>query len=41
MPDTSFYIHHPDKLEAIDPGKLLGDPHTDFVVLSHMAAHPR
>jgi len=36
MPDTSFYIHHPDKLEAIDPGKLLGDPHTDFVVLVPM-----
>lgn len=36
MPDTSFYIHHPDKLEAVDPGKLLGDPHTDFVVLVPM-----
>jgi hypothetical protein len=36
MPDTSFYIHHPDKLEAVDPGKLLGDPHADFVVLVPM-----
>ena len=34
--DTSVYIHHPDKLETIDPGALLGDPHADFVVLVPM-----
>lgn len=36
MPDTSFYIHHQNKLEDLDPGSLLGDPHTDFVVLVPM-----
>ena len=36
MADTSFYIHHTDKLENIDPGVLLGDPHADFVVLVPM-----
>jgi len=36
MADTSVYIHHPDKLETIDPGALLGDPHADFVVLVPM-----
>src|ERR1700722_258529 len=25
MADTSVYIHHPDKLETIAPGALLGD----------------
>jgi len=36
VPDTSFYIHHPAKLEDLDPGSLLGDPHADFVVLVPM-----
>lgn len=36
MPDTSFYIHHQDKLKDIDPGSLVGDPHTDFVLLVPM-----
>jgi rRNA-processing protein FCF1 len=36
VPDTSFYVHHPDKLEGIDPGALLGDPHADFVVMVPM-----
>jgi PIN domain len=36
MPDTSFYIHHKNKLEDVNPGSLLGDPHTDFVVLVPM-----
>lgn len=36
MPDTSFYIHHQDKLENLDIGALMGDPHADFVVLVPM-----
>jgi rRNA-processing protein FCF1 len=36
MPDTSFYIHHQDKLEVIPFGSLLGDPHSDFVMLVPM-----
>jgi hypothetical protein len=36
MPDTSFYIHHDDKLEDLDIGTLMGDPHADFVVLVPM-----
>ena len=36
MPDTSFYIHHDDKLQDLDIGTLMGDPHADFVVLVPM-----
>jgi hypothetical protein len=36
MPDTGFYIKHVDKLENSDIPLLLGDPHSDFVVLVPM-----
>lgn len=36
MPDTSFYIQHPDRLEDLDTGPLFGDPHADFVLLVPM-----
>jgi hypothetical protein len=36
MPDTSFYIKHQDKLEESDIPLVLGDPHSDFVVLVPM-----
>lgn len=36
VPDTSFYIHHPDKLQDIDLGAVTYDRLADFVVLMPM-----